>query len=315
MSIKHSKVYAAMELGEFIDKVYDISSSPTHILELLRKASLLLVQSYKTLKFRPPGFYEILDYDELYAIGDLHGDFGTLAGFLASVLPRLDSGNAKVVFLGDYIDRGGEQLEVLLSALLLKTLYPEKVVLLRGNHEPPAFLLPYPHDFPKVLFLRFGGKANVMYSLFLSFFQKLGYGARVPGQFLFLHGGPPTTVLGARSFEEAFSVGKPCVDDMGLEEVLWSDPVEGIGEPYTVSPRGAGVLYGEIITRKALALSSVSYIIRGHEAVNGYKLSHKGAVVTLFSSKIPYGLERAGYLYVRRDSSIEDLVRCCIKTI
>ena len=40
-----------------------------------------------------------------------------------------------MIFLGDYLDRGECSLPVLIGVLLLKQLYPNNIVILRGNHE------------------------------------------------------------------------------------------------------------------------------------------------------------------------------------
>ncbi|CAJ0570772.1 unnamed protein product, partial [Mesorhabditis spiculigera] len=40
-----------------------------------------------------------------------------------------------IIFLGDIVDRGDRQLECLILIMAYKTLFPEQVFILRGNHE------------------------------------------------------------------------------------------------------------------------------------------------------------------------------------
>ncbi len=81
-------------------------------------------------------------------IGDLHGD-PTAVRIARSFLEK---NNGKVVFLGDYADRGRYQRKTLTSLFRLFLDYPESVTLLRGNHEVgprdhPLYVGPvFPYD-------------------------------------------------------------------------------------------------------------------------------------------------------------------------
>ena len=79
---------------------------------------------------------------KILTIGDQHGVFTTTA----SLLTNLKNNNfindkmklrddVRLVFLGDYTDRGSESIKVLTTAVLLALKNPGKVMLLRGNHE------------------------------------------------------------------------------------------------------------------------------------------------------------------------------------
>lgn len=298
-----------MDLNEIIYRVSSIVSDPFKLAKLVIDVSSKLHNFKNTVKYRPPGLYEILSFDSLYVLGDLHGDYNVLLDFLSrnKLIDKLSSEDTKLLFLGDYIDRGEQQIELLTLVLMLKKMFPEKIILLRGNHEPPPFLIPHPHDFPQQLANHYHSYAGTLYMFFLQFFQKLSYVARIPGKILFVHGGPPSLVLYSDSFEEAFSIGHPCVDDHVLEEVLWNDPVEYNEHPIMSSPRGAGVLFGKEVTYKTLELARIKYIVRGHEAINGYKFNHDKKIITLFDSKEPYGLSYAGYLVVNKDFQIDNI--------
>jgi len=69
-------------------------------------------------------------------IGDIHGQFFDMLNMLDELTPKLESDpNFGLLFLGDYVDRGIQCIEVLIYLMALKINYPGRVTMLRGNHE------------------------------------------------------------------------------------------------------------------------------------------------------------------------------------
>lgn len=64
-------------------------------------------------------------------VGDIHGSLHDLL----RILKYIESNTCKVIFLGDYIDRGNFSLECITLLFSLKIMQPSRYFLLRGNHE------------------------------------------------------------------------------------------------------------------------------------------------------------------------------------
>ncbi len=77
--------------------------------------------------------------EKLILIGDIHGDLQSLLWALKDInFDRLlRNPNNKLIFLGDYVDRGSNSIGVLYVMCFLKQKFPDSVVLMRGNHEAP----------------------------------------------------------------------------------------------------------------------------------------------------------------------------------
>ncbi len=304
-----------MDVGDLVKSVKEALEDVDKLSSILYEFSKSLAYSSSVVRRKYYSCIEINWDGDYMIIGDLHGDFETLVEIIERerVFSRLEKNELLMVFLGDYIDRGLFQAETITAISILKNTYPENIVTLRGNHEPPPTLVPHPHDFPSHLMDLYGDRWESIYRLFTRVFQKIPLVAIIPDYVLFLHGGPPSRVKDSKCLEEAFTFNIPVVDDDVIEDILWSDPIE-YNIYYRESYRGAGKLFGYRLTSKTLKLANVKYIIRAHEPVDGgYKFNHKGRVVTLFTSKAPaYGVESVAYMVFDKDSlesSIEDCFR------
>lgn len=232
-------------------------------------------------------------------IGDLHGDLDSLTHILNATrfVEKADQNKEiLLIFLGDYGDRGPHSPEVYYVVLKLKQLFPRKVVLMRGNHEGPDDLLAHPHDLPENMQARFDKEGSEVYLKIRELFQHLYTSVVIEELCVMIHGGAPSQISSLKDLEFAHSKHPK---ESHLEEILWSDPNETIQGTYP-SPRGAGRLFGEDVTRRFLDLLNVKMLIRAHEpAQDGFKIGHNGKVLTLFSRKgPPYFNSSAAYLQV-----------------
>ncbi|RZN37000.1 MAG: serine/threonine protein phosphatase [Methanophagales archaeon ANME-1-THS] len=226
-------------------------------------------------------------------IGDIHGDIDSLA----HILTDSDVENAdRIIFLGDYGDRGTASVEVyhLLLTLKLSAGNGGKIILLRGNHEGPPDMPVMPHDLPFFFSKKYGARGRELYRRVKELWEYLPHAVLVPGSYLMLHGGLPAAIT---SIEEIAHAQDTHPATSSFEEILWSDPIEGRG--YLMSTRGAGRMFGEDVTDAVLRATGVKTLIRSHEPCEGVEVQQRGKILTLFSRKgAPYYNNRAAYLIV-----------------
>ena len=92
-----------------------------------------LLQVHSVLKNEPTIVSLTLPKEGVTVVGDMHGQFYDLLHIFA--LNGFPSEHNVYVFNGDYVDRGSFSLQVITLLFLLKILFPEHLILLRGNHE------------------------------------------------------------------------------------------------------------------------------------------------------------------------------------
>jgi protein phosphatase len=244
---------------------------------------------------------------EMIIVGDIHGDLESLGYILknSGFMKKTSEGEEIfLVFLGDYGDRGFYSPEVYYVVLKLKEMFPENIVLMRGNHEGPKDLLAYPHDLPIHLHRKFGEAGVDVYAKLSKLFSYLYSAVLVEGRYILLHGGVPSR---ASTIDDLAYAHEKHPHETHLEEILWSDPNDSIMGTYP-SPRGAGKLFGKDVTEKFLKMLNINVLIRGHEpSSEGFKMNHDGKVLTLFSRKgPPYHNEYGAYLQLNLSEILEN---------
>lgn len=104
-----------------------------------------LVES-RRLPYKPYAQKMIVEPENSVLIrGDMHGDIHSLLFFLQQLQQngdlaledgfKITNPRLRLIFLGDYVDRGVYGVEVMYTILRLKIDNPEQVILVRGNHE------------------------------------------------------------------------------------------------------------------------------------------------------------------------------------
>lgn len=188
--------------------------------------------------------------------------------------------------IGDYVDRGYYSVETVTLLVALKIRYPQRITILRGNHESRQITQVY--GFYDEC-LRKYGNANV-WKYFTDLFDYLPLTALIDNQIFCLHGGlSPSidTLDNIRALDRIQEVpheGPMC-------DLLWSDPDDRCG--WGISPRGAGYTFGQDISEAFNHNNGLTLIARAHQLVmEGYNWSQDRNVVTIFSGKAPFPTPR-----------------------
>ncbi|MFZ2499406.1 MAG: serine/threonine protein phosphatase [Methanosarcina sp.] len=203
----------------------------------------------------------LIDNEPVMLVGDIHGDLQALE-FIIKMREKINCKN--ILFLGDYVDRGPQGTEVLLSLFSLKIKEPEHVFLLRGNHESVDMNLYYG------FFEEIGSDQKFLLRISLTY-DKMPIAAVLSGHTFCVHGG----INGTES-----------IDTIRKEEpfpYLWNDPSKSPG--LTNSRRGSTVKeFGHDIVDGFLKANNLKRIVRGHTALEtGYKWWFDGKLLSLFS--------------------------------
>ena len=194
--------------------------------------------------------------------GDIHGQIYDL---LELFKKGGDIPKSRYIFMGDYVDRGYNGVEVLELLLALKIKYPEHITLLRGNHESRQICFAY--GFYEEITRKYGN-ANA-WEYFTDLFDYLPLAALVEGKIFCVHGGLSpyiSTIDQIRLINRKMEIPREGV----FCDLMWSDPDDI--ETWIISCRGAGWIYGWKVVDEFTHINNLELICRAHQLVmEGFK--------------------------------------------
>lgn len=207
--------------------------------------------------------------------GDIHGQFYDLKELL-----RVggDVPLTNYIFMGDFVDRGFFSVETFLYLLVLKCRFPQRVHLIRGNHESRQITQVY--GFYDEC-LRKYGSVNV-WKYCTEVFDLLALAAVVDGRVFCVHGGLSPSV---QTLDQIIALNRRMeVPTEGpMCDLLWSDPEEIDG--WGLSPRGAGYLFGADVVTQFNQQNHLELILRAHQLVmEGYRSWFDNQLATVWSA-------------------------------
>lgn len=236
-------------------------------MEILNQAKNILSKEPNILRLEAP----------VMAVGDIHGQFYDLLNLFNEGGEPGKNSTDVYLFLGDYVDRGSFSCEVIFTLLAFKIAYPDKVYLLRGNHECSSVAGHF--GFKQECKRKYG--INVYYRALLVF-QTMPLAAVVStafGDIFACHGGLSPKLLTLEDIDNIDRFIEP-EGNSGLLDILWSDPIaeddlldlsdeqyeEFLQLQWKSNPnRGCSYMYGYHAIQEFLHKNELVCIVRAHE--------------------------------------------------
>ena len=229
--------------------------------------------------------YEILQKEDsllkieapLYICGDIHGQYYDLLRVfdILNYPPQ-----STFLFLGDYVDRGKQSLECLLLLLSLKIKYPDKIFLLRGNHECEALnkIYGFFDECKRRLSIKCFKKITNLFNI-------MPISALINENILCMHGGLSKDL---QNIEQINKILRPTeIPDEGLLcDLLWSDPNnELLDEDFGNNERNISITFSKNYVKNFVEKNNLDLICRAHQVVEeGFEFFADMKLVTIFTA-------------------------------
>lgn len=212
---------------------------------------------------KEPHLIHLPSQGKVVFIGDTHGDLDAAKQIVHRYLGK----SCRIVFLGDYVDRGRKSEENILFLLQQKWEHPHEIFLLAGNHEGYRVKEFYPANFWESL----SAEEKERYGLL---FFKLPLAATSENGILAFHGGMPDL----RFLEEIDQIEW---GDQSWERIVWGDFVEKEGD--LLGDWGGRPQFGRQYFERMMDRYKKKILIRSHQP-QAPLLMFKKRCITIFTS-------------------------------
>jgi serine/threonine-protein phosphatase PP1 catalytic subunit len=215
---------------------------------------LYLCKEVSKIFSKQPIFLELIP--PLTVCGDIHGQFFDLIRtFEAAGDPQITN----YLFLGDYVDRGPNSVNVICLLFAYKIKYPNNFFLLRGNQEYGFY-----EECKKMYDVHTWKAINDV-------FLWMPVAALIENRIFCVHAGISPSF---HSFSDIKALKRPLdIPDTGLLcDLTWSDPDSNVVE-WGPNDRGTSYTFGLTPLKKLMSDLQIELVVRAHQlADNGYLL-------------------------------------------
>jgi protein phosphatase len=259
------------------------------VISILKKEPVLI-------RFKPPAkifgsihgqFKDLLRFFENYGVPDSNPGFG-----------QSDIEAVGYVFLGNYVDRGKNSLEVICTLLALKLKYPREIILLRGAHEDRFINMN--EGLATECEQRIGENVRHSKSIFNKLnevFEYLSLACLIGKKVLCVPSGIGEHI---KNISDLKNISKPIkvnhgesssINNKMVLDLLWSDPVQDLNEnenqlneQRSYIAKGSIIKFGIDRIKSFMNNNAIDVLIRSHEPVKeGVEKFGETNLYTVFS--------------------------------
>jgi len=265
----------ALNVNDLIIRLLGVGNPEKGLTKSVKEAEIILLCSKVREVFLSQSSLVEID-PPVRVVGDVHGQYGDLLRlFSRGGFPP----TANYIFLGDYVDRGRQNLETILLLFCYKLKFPNNFFMLRGNHECQNVNRVY--GFYEECNRRF--QSPRMWQAFQDTFSCMPLAGLIGERILCMHGGISPHL---KKLEQLRNITRPTeATGPTLEmDLLWADPVVGLAG-FQENMRGASFGFGSDVLATLCKELNIDLVARAHQVVqDGYEFFGNRKLVTIFSA-------------------------------